>query len=88
MAKFTKQRRSAYNSSDIFVPFSECLFLPKDFVSTSLKNLDPFHILPSGLGPQTPPFLARPLYNIRNVIKGLARQWGGQSGLFLGFSTS
>ena len=74
MAKITKQRTSAYNSSNILYHFSEYLFLLKVSVSTSLKNPDPFHIPPSGLGPQTPPLLARPLYYIRKFIKGLARQ--------------
>ena len=55
MAKPTKQRRSAYNSSNILYHVFEYLFILKVSVSTSLKNPDPFHIPPSGLGPQTPP---------------------------------
>ena len=82
------QRRSAYNPSNILYHVLEYLFILKVSVSTSLKNPDPFHIPPSGLGPQTPSLLARLLYYTRKFIKGLARQQGGQSGLFRGFSTS
>ena len=74
MAKPTKQRTSAYNSSNILYLIFEYLFRLKASVSTPLKNPDPFHIPPSDLGPQTPSLLARPLYYTRKFIKGLAWQ--------------